>query len=394
MTNTRRPLENIAEEIHALERGNAFAIGALLTEARENAEYGEWSTWLESEFDWSEDTARNYMAAHRLGEQFRTVRDLPLPMRAVYRLGNDFEPDDAGLPIVIEALTTATKGKSKVISVAEADDVIDMTLLRIEHGNYPDATLTAIDNLSGPWTASASEALKDARPTTAEEAKQITDAAQRAHLVALYAPYGGLPDDLPDDALWSLEQVSEKDRSAVLEKIKCLARPLTEEAIMDCVYDWADDDVKAQERQEAITGAADRAAERAAEEAARQSASKAQQLPGATSPAEIERKLARLEELEPRVAMLERMKLALESENEELKAAKAPIGPSLMEALETALNLAREAARHNGGLSPGKAKKREKVLNDIRSGIALLMELEKEAAPQKSITADPPEMRM
>jgi hypothetical protein len=76
--------------------------------------------------------------------------------------------------------------------------------------------------------------------------------------------------------------------------------------------------------------------------------------------------------------MLERVKLALESENEELRAAK-PVRPSLIEALETALDLAREAARHNGGLSPGKAKKREKALTDIRSGLALLVELEKGA---------------
>jgi len=395
-TNTGRPLEIIADDIRALERGNAFAIGALLTEAREDAEYGEWSTWLESEFDWSEDTARNYMAAHRLGEQFRTVRDLPLPMRAVYRLGNDFEPDDADLPIIIEALTAATKGKSKVIGVAEADGVIDMALLRIEHGDYPDATLKALADLAGErdeWIASATEPLKAERPTTAETAEQIIDAAHRAYVVSLYAPLGGLPNDLPDDALWALEEVSEEDRGAVLEKIKYLARPLTDEAIFDCVHDLADDDVKARRQQEAIKDAADRAAERAAKGAARQSGGKVQQPPGADSPAEIERKFARLEELEPRVVMLERMKLALESENEELKAAK-PVRPSLMEALETALDLAREAARHNGGLSPGKAKKREKALNDIRSGIALLMELEKEAAPQKSIAADPPEMRM
>src|SRR5262245_15763793 len=226
-TNTGRPLEIIADDIRALERGNAFAIGALLTEAREDAEYGEWSTWLESEFDWSEDTARNYMAAHRLGEQFRTVRDLPLPMRAVYRLGNDFEPDDPDLPIIIEALTAVTKGKSKVISVAEADDVIDMTLLRIEHGDYPDATLTAIADLQRrPWGVSASEALKAKRPTTEEEAEQITDAAHRAHVNSLYARFGGLPDDFPDNALWTLWGVSEEQRGAVLEKIKYLARPL------------------------------------------------------------------------------------------------------------------------------------------------------------------------
>src|SRR5262249_46300217 len=52
-TNTKRPLEAIAADIRALERGNAFAIGALLAEAREDAEYGEWSEWLEEEFDWS-----------------------------------------------------------------------------------------------------------------------------------------------------------------------------------------------------------------------------------------------------------------------------------------------------------------------------------------------------
>src|SRR5262249_47549948 len=205
-----------------------------------------------------------------------------------------------------------------------------------------------------PWEALATKALKAKRPTTAEEAEQITDAAHRAHVVALYAPYGGLPDEVPADALGTLGGVSEENRSAVLEKIKCLARPLTDEAILKCIHALADDDDRARERQEAITDVADRAAERGDEEAARESASKAQLLPGATSPAEIERKLARLEELEPRVVMLERMKLALESENEELKAAKAPIEPSLMEALETALNLAREAARHNGGLSPGK----------------------------------------
>jgi len=79
MTNTRRPLEIIAADIHALDRDNVFAKGALLAEARESAEHGDWAPWLESEFDLSEDTARNYLAAHRLGEKFRIIRNLPLP---------------------------------------------------------------------------------------------------------------------------------------------------------------------------------------------------------------------------------------------------------------------------------------------------------------------------
>jgi|SRR5215475_771953 len=112
-TNKKRPLETIAREIHGLDRRNAFAIGALLAEARENAEHGEWGDWLESEFDWSEETARNYLAVHGLTVKFPTVRDLPLPMRVLYRLGNDYELDGPSLPIVIEALVAAAKGKKR-----------------------------------------------------------------------------------------------------------------------------------------------------------------------------------------------------------------------------------------------------------------------------------------
>jgi hypothetical protein len=88
--------------------------------------------------------------------------------------------------------------------------------------------------------------------------------------------------------------------------------------------------------------------------------------------------------------MLERMKVAQESGIEELKAqASKPDGSSLFEVLETALELAREVARHDGGLSPGKSKKREKALNDIRSGLALLMELEREPKSQRGAIAEP-----
>jgi len=395
-TNTgRRPLEIIADDIRALERGNAFAIGALLAEAREDAGYGEWMAWLEDEFDWGRETARNYLAAHRLAQQFPILGNLPLPMCAIYRLGNDFKPDDSHLPIIIEALTAATKGKSKMISVAEADGVIEMALLRIEHGDYPDATLDAIENQIGePWEALATEALKTGRPTTEETAKQITDAAHREYVGSLYASFGGLPDDIPDDALETLGEVPEEQRAVVSDKLKYLPRPLTDEAILDCVSAVEDNAVKKQKRQEEIKDAVERAEQRSAKEAARKSADKAQQLPGPHSPAEIERKFVRLDELELKVPDLERMKialdseigelkeakLALESENKELRAAK-PVMPSLIEALETALDLAREAARHDGGLSPSKAKKREKALTDIRSGLALLMQLEKEVPP-------------
>src|SRR5262249_18400285 len=385
-TNTRRPLDAIADDIRALERNNAFAIGALLAEAREHADYGEWAYWLEEEVDWGRETAPNYLAGHKLGEQFPTFGNLPLPMCAVYRLGNDFL-DDPGLPTIITALTEATKDKSKKISVTEADAVIDMALLRIEHGDYPDATLRAIADLQRgePWTASACEELKAKRPSTKEAAEQITDAAERDYVVSLYTPHGGLPDNVPDDVLFTLEEVSEEQRSAVLEKIRTLAPPLTREAIAGCILDVVVDNTTAQERQETAKDAADRAQERADKEEQRKSADKRQQLPGPDSPAEIERKDAEIEELRSIKRRFEIKIAGLESEIEELKAAR----PSLIKALETALDLAREAARNSVGSN---AKKREKALDQIRSGLSLLIALEKDTTPQKTITPHP-EMR-
>jgi hypothetical protein len=174
-TNTSRSLEVIADDIRALERGNAFAIGKLLAEAREDAEYGDWGDWLEDEFDWGPSTAANYLSAYYLGEKFPTVGDLPLPMRAVYRLGNDFKLDDPELPLIIKALTKATEGKTKPISVADAEHIIEMTLARIEYGDYPDATLGAIAKvLAFGYPPEIIDTLKAERPTTEEEAERIS----------------------------------------------------------------------------------------------------------------------------------------------------------------------------------------------------------------------------
>ena len=41
----KRSLDAIAGDIHAQERGSIFDIGALLIEAREQCEYGQWMAW-------------------------------------------------------------------------------------------------------------------------------------------------------------------------------------------------------------------------------------------------------------------------------------------------------------------------------------------------------------
>ena len=72
-----RPLEKIANEIHALERNNIFDVGQLLIEAKESCDHGEWLAWLtDSDFLFSADTAERYMNAASLVAKFRTVRNL------------------------------------------------------------------------------------------------------------------------------------------------------------------------------------------------------------------------------------------------------------------------------------------------------------------------------
>jgi hypothetical protein len=79
-SNCSRSLGVIAGEIHKLRRDNVFAIGALLTEARDgpDGKHGRWMEWLE-QFDFSASSADRYMSAHRLSLKFPTVRNLPIP---------------------------------------------------------------------------------------------------------------------------------------------------------------------------------------------------------------------------------------------------------------------------------------------------------------------------
>jgi hypothetical protein len=175
-----RDLDTIAADIHGLERRNAFEIGELLIEAQDACERGQWMAWLDNEFDMSDRTAENYMAASRLKEKFETVSNLPLPCRVIYELGRDVNSED--LPAIIEALAEATKGRSKPIGVVDANNVIFLARQRREYGDYPDAALGAMAEVDGePWAAQAIAALKEVRPTTEEAAAEIVDSFRRAH---------------------------------------------------------------------------------------------------------------------------------------------------------------------------------------------------------------------
>jgi hypothetical protein len=103
--------------------------GALLAEAQRACDHGAWLRWLEDEFEWSHDTAMNYIAAHGLAEKFRTVRNLKVPTTIIYELGGG-DLDDPELPAIIEALAEATKGRSKQIERASASRRCDLAHAR------------------------------------------------------------------------------------------------------------------------------------------------------------------------------------------------------------------------------------------------------------------------
>jgi hypothetical protein len=101
-----RTLDEIADEIHKLDRTNIFDKGELLLEAKEQckAEREKWLDWLAREFgEWSHDSATKYMRVAELGSQFRNLRNLRLAKTTLYELAAH-EPETY-FPIIINELS-------------------------------------------------------------------------------------------------------------------------------------------------------------------------------------------------------------------------------------------------------------------------------------------------
>jgi hypothetical protein len=233
----RRPLDETAADIHALERSNFIEVGKLLVEAKETCDHGEWLSWLEEQFAWSVDTAENYMRVYRLADKFRKIRNLKVGKVTLYDLTYEEENQ---LPAIIDALAkVATKQHLKL---ADAQNVIELAKLRLRYGNFPDATLYALQNaeeslrhlsadeesvVRKEWINKAVEALKATRPISSEAAEQIFKEVQRAHIEQLYG--GKLP--VPIEALDYLERLPSELRSQVLKRLRDAPEPLSTEQI-------------------------------------------------------------------------------------------------------------------------------------------------------------------
>jgi cell division protein FtsB len=91
---------------------NVIEVGRRLAEAKTIAGHGNWSAWLDHEFKWTDDTARNFMRVFELSKS-RNFRDLSLPVSALYMIAAPSTPDE----VRDEVLERAQAGEP--VSVAE-----------------------------------------------------------------------------------------------------------------------------------------------------------------------------------------------------------------------------------------------------------------------------------
>jgi hypothetical protein len=78
--------------------GDVIEIGARLTECKGRCGHGGWLPWLEREFGWSDQTARNFIHVFELSlTEFKTILNLPEPIdiRDIYLLAAPSTPEPA-----------------------------------------------------------------------------------------------------------------------------------------------------------------------------------------------------------------------------------------------------------------------------------------------------------
>jgi hypothetical protein len=248
-SNSKRTINVIVADFHAADRANLFAQGDLLIEAREVAEHGNWATLLREEFNISADTAERLMAVAELPA---SLRKLPLARSTFYTLTSLYTEGDETWDAIVEALEKATKGKKK-LSIADAENEIELAGLRIRFGDYPDATLLALESAGGEGSE-LFEAFKKKKPTTKEAVAKIEDDIYRAGVIKLYEPYGKFPSNRKSkDLLLFLEQdVPENRRKEVMQK---LLSNDSDEKIIDFINECARDDAAAELNARAGAGA-------------------------------------------------------------------------------------------------------------------------------------------
>jgi Protein of unknown function (DUF3102) len=121
-------LARYANDIRALRKrasSDIIEIGRMLIEGKKLAGHGNWLSWLEREFQWTDDTALNYMRVHDLVKN-RNFRDLSnIPVSGLFLLAAPSTPEVAKLEAIsrAEAREPVTLNTVKeIVGRAKQDD--------------------------------------------------------------------------------------------------------------------------------------------------------------------------------------------------------------------------------------------------------------------------------
>jgi hypothetical protein len=93
-------------------------IGQWLGEAKGRLKHGQWLPWLQTEFGWSENTARRFMQVYELVKSSKLV-DLEIDVSALYLIAAPKTPQPVRAAIIERAQTGEPISYAKATAIAE-----------------------------------------------------------------------------------------------------------------------------------------------------------------------------------------------------------------------------------------------------------------------------------
>jgi hypothetical protein len=84
---------------------DVIEIGRRLTDCKARVGHGNWLPWLDREFGWSDQTARNFMRVHELGLKSKRLLNLDVSVDALYLLAASSTPEEVREQVVERAET-------------------------------------------------------------------------------------------------------------------------------------------------------------------------------------------------------------------------------------------------------------------------------------------------
>jgi hypothetical protein len=90
---------------------DVIEIGRRLTECKGLVGHGNWGTWLDREFGWTDQTARNYMRVHEIAKS-KNILELGLPVSSLYLLAKPSTPQD----VQDEMIEQAERGEKPTLA--------------------------------------------------------------------------------------------------------------------------------------------------------------------------------------------------------------------------------------------------------------------------------------